>query len=383
MPQQTNKKNRILKSETPLQNEQDLNKIKVAIEEQRIDRKSTALVSMAQYKNDTDTALYDNIQEFIDTNFDKTKFKGKQQITSGIVKYEDRTHKTIVIFEGQFEIIGGFNFNAKTEKVKDVLEERLVTHYLETSNPTIFINLKELATEIKTNAPDLRKRIVYILSSLETIKVEYKTKNKLKNVYEDFESLRVVSSSKYHSDTDIIEVHFDDSYAYKLATHNYFQLPKKYRNINDNSYPYAYHLAKYIFELGYYNKSKITFKTLYEKIKKIPRIEELQKKRNSPTQKIYEPLIKVFNVLNEQGDFNITFENYNFLLQNNSRKNLDFNTMLNTNIIINWINKPNYANKDKTKESYKKKIEKERIKQLAKAQNVNLLDNMKIREAEQ
>lgn len=326
------------------------------ITEERIDRKKTSLISLSQYKLDTDKSLYDNMQGYMDENFNREKYKGKNQINSGLVVYEDRTHKTEIVFEGNFEALGNYNFNAQTEKIKDTLEEHLVTQYIDVQNPTIFISIKKLAEETGVRAPDLRKRIVYILESLETIRLSYKAKGKLKQVYTDFESIRIISSSCYHEESDLIEVNFDNKYAYMLATHKFFQLPKKYRQISDNSFQYAYPLGKYIFELCRHNNNKITFKSLYERIKKIPRIEEIKKQRGSPTQKIYEPIIKHFNELNKCGDFTISFENEDFLLTNNAKKNIDFDKMLETNIIIKWHNKPNY---EKTQnETMKKKREK-------------------------
>ena len=339
--------------------------------EQRINRKETSLIPLAQYKLDTDKSLYDNMQGYIDENFDKEKYKGKSQINSGLVVYEDRTHRTEVIFEGNFEVIGNYNYNAQTEKIKDTLEEFLVTQYLETQNPTLIISLKKLADEINVRASDLRKRIVYVMDSLETIRISYKTKGKLKNVYTDFESIRIISSSKYHESTDLLEVNFDNKYAYNLAVHKFFQLPKKYRQISDNSFQYAYPLAKYVFELCRHNKHKITFKSLYEQNKKIPRIEDIKKQRGSPTQRIYEPLIKHFNELNEKEDFTINFENEDFMLSD-TKKNIDFDKMLETNIIIKWKNKPNYESIDKTKKKYQEKIINERAKMIAKAMQKEL-----------
>ena len=333
---------------------------KTEIIEQRINRTEINLLPMAQYKLDADKSLYDDIRCFIDHNFDKLKYKGQENIKSGIVVYEDRNHKTEVIYEGNFEIIGNYNFNAQTEKIKDTLEEFLITQYLNNQNPTLFINLKDLAKEINVNTSDLRKRIIYIMESLQTIRLSYTTKGKLKNVYTDFASLRIISSSEYHSDTDILEVNFDNKYAFNLSTHNFFQLPKKYRKISDNKYQYAYPLAKYIYELCRQKKYKITFKSLYEQIKKIPRIEDLKKQRASITQKIYEPLIKHFNILNEQEDFTIAFENENFLLSDTTRKNIDFDKMLKTNIIITWKNKPNYETIEKKNKKYQDKMKKER-----------------------
>ena len=326
------------------------------ITEERIDRKKTSLISLSQYKLDTDKSLYDNMQGYMDENFNREKYKGKNQINSGLVVYEDRTHKTEIVFEGNFEALGNYNFNAQTEKIKDTLEEHLVTQYIDVQNPTIFISIKKLAEETGVRAPDLRKRIVYILESLETIRLSYKAKGKLKQVYTDFESIRIISSSCYHEESDLIEVNFDNKYAYMLATHKFFQLPKKYRQISDNSFQYAYPMGKYIFELCRHNNNKITFKSLYERIKKIPRIEEIKKQRGSPTQKIYEPLIKHFNELNKCGDFTISFENEDFLLTNNTKKNIDFDKMLETNIIIKWHNKPNYEKAQN--EAMKKKREK-------------------------
>ena len=318
--------------------------------EQRINRKETSLIPIAQYKLDTDRSLYENLndainQGFIDTDFNKDKYKGKSQITSGLVVYEDRNHRTEVIFEGNFEVIGSYNFSAQTEKIKDTLEECLVTQYLDTQNPTIVISIKKLADEINVRPSDLRKRIVYIMDSLQTIRISYKTKGKLKKntFFTDFASMRIISSSEYHTDTDLLEVNFDNKYAYNLASHNFFQLPKKYRKISDNSFQYAYPLSKYVFELCRHNNNKITFRTLYGQIKKIPRIEEIKKQRGSPTQKIYEPLIKHFHELNNIGDFSISFENEDFMLLD-AKRNIDFDKMLDTNIIIKWKNKPNYDN---------------------------------------
>lgn len=340
----------------------------------RIDRKETSLISQAQYKLDTDKSLYDNVQGFIDFNFDKDKFKNKTQINSGKIIYEDRTHRTEVIFEGDFEVIGNYNRNAQTEKVKDVLEEYLVTQYLETQNPTVIINIKQLANEIKKTASDVRKKIPYIIESLQAIRISYTTKGRLKNVYTDFASIRMISSSEYHKDTDILEVNFDNKYAFNLSTHKFFQLPKKYRQISDNSFPYAYPLAKYIFELARQNKTIITFRSIYEQIKSIPRIEKIKEQRGSPTQRIYEPLINCFNELGKQEDFTIEFEEEKSFMEVTTKKgtisttkNIDFDKMLEAKIIINWKNKPNYDNINKTKKMYQQKIINERAKQIAKA----------------
>jgi len=335
---------------------------------ERIDRTQTSLISQAQFKTDTDSSIYANMQSFLDQSFlDKEKYKGKQQIQSGVVVYENRTHKTEVVFEGNFEVLGNYSYTAQTEKIKDALEEILVTQYLETQRPTIFIDIKKLAKEINVKDFNLRKRIAYIMESLQTIRISYTTKGKLKNVYTDFASLRLISSFEYHTKTDILEVSFDDKYAYILASHNFYQLPKKYRQINDNSYPYAYHLSKYIYELGRENRHKVTFKSVYDRVEKIPRIEDLKKIHASPTQKIYEPLMKCIKELNSKEDFELAFENEDFLIQNNNRKNLDFDKMLATNIIIKWKHKPDYENLEKTKAFYQKKIINERAKAIAKA----------------
>lgn len=343
---------------------------------ERIDRKAMSLVPMAQYKLDTDRSLYENLKDvfeqgFIDADFDKKKYKDKSQINSGLVVYEDKTHRTEIIFEGSFEVIGNYIYNAQTEKIKDALEEYLITQYQETQNPTIFIKLKDLAKEINVQPFNLRKRIVYIMESLQTLRISYKTKGKLKNVYTDFASTRIISSSEYHESTDLLEVNFDNKYAFNLATHKFFQLPKKYRQINDNAFQYAYPLSKYIFELCRQNRYKIKFKTLYEQIKKIPRIEDIRKTHQSPTQKIYEPLIKHFNELNAKEDFTINFENEDFMLID-AKKNIDFDKMLETNIIIKWKNKPNYESIDKTKKKYQEKIINERVKMMAKAMQKEL-----------
>lgn len=340
--------------------------------EKRIDRKTTSLIPMAQYKLDTDKSLYDNMQSFLDHNFDTKKYIGKSQISSGKVIYEDRTHKTEIIFEGGFEVLGDYNYNAQTEKIKDTLEEYLITQYLETQNPTIFITIRDLASEINVRASDLRKRIFYIMESLKTIRLSYRTKGKLKNVYTDFADIRIISSSEYHEDTDLLEVNFDNKYAYNISSHKFFQLPKKYRQINDNTYQYAYPMAKYIFELCRQNKNKVTFKSFYEQIKKIPRIEEIKKYRGSPTQKIYEPFIKHCNILSSQNDFKISFENENFLTTSDAKKNIDFDKMLATNIVIIWKNKPNYDNLEKSKRTYQNRIIKDRIDQIEKAKTRKL-----------
>ena len=340
---------------------------------ERIDRKAMSLVPMAQYKLDTDRSLYENLKDvfeqgFIDADFDKEKYKGKSQINSGLVVYEDKTHRTEIIFEGSFEVIGNYIYNAQTEKIKDALEEYLITQYQETQNPTIFIKLKDLAKEINVQPFNLRKRIVYIMESLQTLRISYKAKGKLKNVYTDFASTRIISSSEYHESTDLLEVNFDNRYAFNLATHKFFQLPKKYRQISDNAFQYAYPLSKYIFELCRQKRYKIKFKTLYDQIKKIPRIEDIRKTHQSPTQKIYEPLIKHFNELNAKEDFTINFENEDFMLID-AKKNIDFDKMLETNIIITWKNKPDYTNLDTTKKKYQEKIINERAKLIAKAMN--------------
>lgn len=334
----------------------------------RIDRNTTSLITEAQYKLDTDKSLYDNMQVFLDQNFDTKKYNGKSQITSGSVIYEDRNHRTEVIFEGHFEDIGNYSYNSQTEKIKDTLEEYLITQYLETQSPTIFITIKDLAKEINVRASDLRKRIYYIIESLKTIRLSYKTKGKLKNVYTDFADIRIISSSEYHEETDLLEVNFDNKYAYNIASHKFFQLPKKYRQINDNTYQYAYPLAKYIFGLCRRGRNTITFKSLYEQIKKIPRIEEIRKHRASPTQKIYEPLIKHFIELNTKNDFEISFENEKeFLTASDTKKNIDFDKMLNAKIIIKWKNKPNYDKLEQSKKQYQNKIIRNRQKQIEKA----------------
>ncbi len=350
--------------------------------DERINRKETSFIPLAQYKTDTDKSLYDYMQSFLDYDFlDKEKYRGKQQIQSGMVTYEDKTHITKVVFEGQFDVLGNYSYTAQTEKIKDALEERLVTQYIETPRPTIYITIKELASEISVNASDLRKRIDYILESLKTIRISYKTKGKLKKIdteaFKDFGDIRIISSSEYKSDTDILEVSFDDRYAFKLATNNFYQLPKKYRQMNDNAYPYAYHLAKYVFELCREGRSSIKFSSLYERIKKIPRIEKLKEHKNSPTQKIYEPLVKCFKELNSKGDFTIEFKNEDFLLQGNSRKNLDFDKMLDTDITIKWNNKPNYENIEKTREQYARKLLNEQARLIARATMQNVIEEPK------
>lgn len=329
---------------------------------ERIDRQTMSFIPLPQFKLDTDKSLYipdAHQQGFTDLFFDRNKFKGKETINSGLIVIEDRTHKTEIIFEGNFEATGNYNYNARTEKIKDVLEEHLVTQYQDIQNPTIYIPLKQLAKDINVKATDLRKRIVYILESLETIRLSYKTKGKLKKnpYFEDFESMRMVSSSGYNAETDIIEVNFDNKYAYSLATHQFFQLPKKYRQINDNTFQYAYPLAKYIYELCRQSRYEITFNSLYNQIKKIPRIEDVRKQRGSITQKIYEPLMKHFEELNEKEDFTIGFENEDFILVDNTKKNIDFEKMLNTKILIKWKNKPDYNNLEKVKEKQRKLIE--------------------------
>lgn len=347
-------------------------------EVKRIDRKETSLIAQAQYKLDTDKSLYEKLvgaQGFFDQEFDKVKYKNKEQIQSAKVVYEDRTHKTEIIFEGNFEALGQYTFNAKTEKIKDVLEEYLVTQYLETQSPTVYITIKQLADEIKMRPSDLRKKILYIIESLETIRLSYTTKGKIKNVYEGFGSIRIISSKEYNPETDILEVSFDNKYAFNLATHKFFQLPKKYRQISDNSYQYAYHLAKYIFELARQNRTEITFNSLYKQIKKIPRIEDVQAYRGSPTKQIYEPLIKCFKELEKQEDFTIRFEDEKSFMEVvtkkgtvDTTKNVIFDKMLEAKIIINWKNKPkNYDNINKNKEMYQQKIINERAKQIAKA----------------
>lgn len=370
-------KNSTIKELDKYKQEQDLAESKagqelLSLTGQRIDRKQISLISQAQYKLDTDKSLYDHLQGFLDSNFDREKYKDRAEITSGRVLYKDRTHETEIVFEGNFEVAGSYNFNAQTEKIKDALEEALVTQYQETQSPTIFISIKKLAEEINVRPTDLRKRIVYILESLQTIRISYKTKDKLKKAFTDFASLRIISSYEYHKETDLLEVNFDNKYSYNLATHKFFQLPKKYRQINDNNYQYAYPLAKYIFELCKHDRHKITFKSLYDQIKKIPRIEDLRKSRQSPTQKIYEPLMKHFKELNTKEDFSIAFENEDFLIQNNNKKNIDFDKMLNTNIIITWKNKPNYEIKDNKKTRQQQKIISSRNKQIEKAMRKTL-----------
>lgn len=336
----------------------------------RINRQNNNLISCAQFKRDTDNSLYSNLQAFWDENFDRCKYPTQNQIQSGKVIIEDDKHISEIIFEGGFETIGNYTFTAQTEKIKDILEERLITQYQQNQNPTLYINLKDLAKELYVTAFNLRKKIIYVMEGLQTIRVSYKTKGKLKknNFFTDFASLRIISSSEYHADTDILEVNFDNKYAYIISIHNFFQLPKKYKKINDNTYPYAYPLAKYINELYRNNRNKITFKTLYNKIKKIPRIEDVRKHQNSITQKIYEPLQKHFNILNSIGDFIIQFENEDFLLIN-SNKNINFEKMLETNIIINWLNPPDYGKIANTKEKIRNKIIKERERAYLNASN--------------
>lgn len=345
----------------------DIVKRKSEIEESRIDRSQTSLLSVAQYKLDTDKSFYDNMQNFIDYNFDKNKFKDKIMVNSGVVVYEDRTHKTEIVFEGNFEPIELYNFNAQTEKIKDVLEEHLVTQYLETQNPTLFIDLKTLSKEVGIRVDNLRQKIQTVVRSLETIRISYTTKGRLKNTFTDFASIRFISSSEYHIETDLLEINFDNKYAYNLATHKFFQLPKKYRQINDNSFPYAYPLAKYVFELIRHNRTKIQFKSLYEQIQKIPRIEKIKEQRGSPTAKIYEPVQRHFNELNKKGDFTISFADEDFLIQGRANKNIDFDKMLETDVIITWHNKPDYTNTLKKKERLQKRIEEQRNRQIANA----------------
>ena len=55
-----------------------------------------------------------------------------------------------------------------------------------------------------------------------------------------------------------------------------------------------------------------------------------------------------------------------------TKKNIDFDKMLETNIIIKWKNKPNYESIDKTKKKYQEKIINERAKMIAKAMQKEL-----------
>lgn len=347
----------------------------------RVNRIENSFLSLAQFKADADKSMYDTFQECIDYDFDKEKYGEREQITSGIVVYEDRNHITEIIYEGAGEPKGDYDFTPQTEKVKDVLEELLVNQYLDTSNPTLFINLTTLANETGVKPYNLRKRIAYIMESLQTMRLSYKTKGKLKNKsknmkddrFEDFGSIRIISSSEYHSKTDVLEVNFDNKFAYQFSLHQFFQLPKKYKQINDNQFPYGYHLVKYIFRLCRENKYIIKFSSLYDEVKKIPRIEKLKEQKASPTQKIYEPLIKTFNKLNSLGDFIIKFENENFLIQNSSKKNIDWEKMLNTNIIINWSHKPNYNNINKQKQKKQQEIKNTREQQYVQAINKKAL----------
>ena len=349
--------------------------------DERINRKTISLLPMAQYKFDTDISLYERLngfeeQIFWDTDFNKEKFKNKEQIKSGRVIYEDRTHKTEIIFEGWYEITGGYSYTSKTDKIKDVLEEYLITQYKEIQNPTLFITLKTLAKEIQTPASDLRKNIVTILESLEALKLSYTTKGKFKDKKffqeQEFASLRIISSSKYIPEDDLIQVNFDNEYAYKLSLNNFYQLPKKYRKISENSFQYAYPLAKYIFQLYRQKNNKITFRSLYERIKKIPRYEDLKKTHSSLTDRIYTPLTRHFEVLSKQGDFTINFENQDFMLLN-SNKNIDFEKMLDTNIIIKWQNNIQYGKLDSKEKKIQQKLLKQRANQIEKAKGKKAL----------
>lgn len=113
----------------------------------------------------------------------------------------------------------------------------------------------------------------------------------------------------------------------------------------------TYDIALYLYGLVRQNKQntfKIKMETLYNTIRQIPRYEDIKNWKYQ--EKLYQPIEKSFDLLQDMKIMSINFENTEYI---NKNKSYDFNKWLETNLIIKVLKEPSYKELRENREHYR------------------------------
>ena len=277
-------------------------------------------------------------------------------------------------------------------KQYDVFEYRLLKVFTkiireQDFNPNIIISLNDLATKLRTNKDYLRKNLKDALNSFGNVRIDYNIKFNYKD--ENGKPRHVLEGVIYSVlndykilDNEICNLNFNKDYIFIESLYKITQYEPLLFTLNANSYQYASFIIGYIDELARYhldNNGKVkdfTIKqnSIYDNVKKIPRIEKIRKMKASTTQKIYEPYERNRKFINENANFTLEYvdengepfkELYNKDTETtdlqlpfyDANYNFIFENWLNTNVKVHFKEglEPIYGeNINKSREHYKK-----------------------------
>lgn len=113
----------------------------------------------------------------------------------------------------------------------------------------------------------------------------------------------------------------------------------------------TYDIALYLYGLVRQNKQntfKIKMETLYNTIRQIPRYEDIKNWKYQ--EKLYQPIEKSFDLLQDMQIMSINFENTEYI---NKNKSYDFNKWLDTNLVVKVLKEPDYQGLRDSREHYR------------------------------
>lgn len=140
----------------------------------------------------------------------------------------------------------------------------------------------------------------------------------------------------------------NDKFANYIGLCSPLQIPQEIYSIKDSL---TYDIALYLYGLVRQNKQntfKIKMETLYNTIRQIPRYEDIKNWKYQ--EKLYQPIEKSFDLLQDMQIMSINFENTEYI---NKNRSYDFNKWLDTNLVVKVLKEPDYQGLRDSREHYR------------------------------
>lgn len=313
--------------------------------------------------------LYTNPNEPPKPIFEVT-YNTRASITSvklrefGTISIQEEKGKEIQVFGEMLP------YNTLTEKIKDIFEEQLFFNLPDIlQNPNqikeMTLSCKEIATMLNVTPAYISKNIDAVSLALKSILIKFVDK-KVPN--RSFDYIDIFSRVSKDGKTGKIIFSFNPYYILAISKWKYTQFPKNLKKTNDKKYPYAYELGKYFSELTREGRNKVTFRSIYERIARIPRFEEVKEKKGRNYHKyIYSPIENSIEHLQNLKIFKVHFNKKDYCEYSGNNENsddfkeskkYDAEKWLDSTITFSWYNEPNYIKLNASREKAKKEANK-------------------------